>query len=400
MKTINHSKIKIMDYLSNVLDNFTNSIGGNLSTALAALIIIILGWFIAGILKRIIAKLIKKTGIDNKLKNSKISLSDFISKLVYFLVMIFVFTLALEKLGMTSVLEPLKIMLSNFTGFLPNIIGAGLVCYIGYMLATIVSELVELSGDSIQKLTPKLKLPENIDLVKIIKKVVFIFIFIPLLISAFNILNMESISEPATSMLNDFFSAIPKIIVATIILILFVIGGRFLSELIKDLLNSMNINNFFNKAGLSSITGASNIVKMIGNLVYFFIILFGLTTALEKLEFTYLSETLYTVTNYAGKIIFGLIILAIGNWIATIAANNFSKNDNNTFVASIIKIAIIAIFLAIGLRTMGIADEIINLAFGISLATVALTIILSFGLGGREAAGKQMEKILNKFNKN
>lgn len=400
MKTINHSKIKIMDYLSNVLDNFTNSIGGNLSTALAALIIIILGWFIAGILKRIIAKLINKTGIDNKLKNSKISLSDFISKLVYFLVMIFVFTLALEKLGMTSVLEPLKIMLSNFTGFLPNIIGAGLVCYIGYMLATIVSELVELSGDSIQKLTSKLKLPENIDLVKIIKKVVFIFIFIPLLISAFNILNMESISEPATSMLNDFFSAIPKIIVATIILILFVIGGRFLSELIKDLLNSMNINNFFNKAGLSSITGSSNIVKMIGNLVYFFIILFGLTTALEKLEFTYLSETLYTVTNYAGKIIFGLIILAIGNWIATIAANNFSKNDNNTFVASIIKIAIIAIFLAIGLRTMGIADEIINLAFGISLATVALTIILSFGLGGREAAGKQMEKILNKFNKN
>lgn len=389
-----------MDYLSNVLDNFTNSIGGNLSTALAALIIIILGWFIAGILKRIIAKLIKKTGIDNKLKNSKISLSVFISKLVYFLVMIFVFTLALEKLGMTNVLEPLKTMLSNFTGFLPNIIGAGLVCYIGYMLATIVSELVELSGDSIQKLTPKLKLPENIDLVKIIKKVVFIFIFIPLLISAFNILNMESISEPATSMLNDFFSAIPKIIVATIIIILFVIGGRFLSELIKDLLNSMNINNFFNKAGLSSITGTSNIVKMIGNLVYFFIILFGLTTALEKLEFTYLSETLYTVTNYAGKIIFGLIILAIGNWIATIAANNFSKKDNNTFVASIIKIAIIAIFLAIGLRTMGIADEIINLAFGISLATVALTIILSFGLGGREAAGKQMEKILNKFNKN
>jgi len=61
--------------------------------------------------------------------------------------------------------------------------------------------------------------------------------------------------------------------------------------------------------------------------------------------------------------------------------------------------AILSIFLAIGLRTMGIADEIINLAFGITLGTVALTIILSFGLGGREAAGKQMDKILNKFNK-
>ncbi len=387
-----------MDYLSNLLDKLSESIGGNLSSAIAAVIIVILGWFIAGILKRLTAKLIKKTGIDEKLNNDKINLSNFISKLIFFLVMIFVFTLALEKLGMSNVLDPVKNMLSEFTSFLPNIIGAGLVAYIGYMLATIVSELVELSGNSIRNFTPKLKLPENIDFVKIVKKIIFIFIFIPLLISAFNILNMEAISEPATSMLKDFFSAIPKVLVASIILIIFVIGGRFLSELIKDLLNSMNLNNFLNKAGLANITGNTNLVKIIGNLVYFFIILFGLTTALEKLEFNQLTDILYTITNYAGKILFGLVILVIGNWISTIAANNFSKNENNAFVASTIRIAIIAIFLAIGLRTMGIADEIINLAFGISLGTVALTIILSFGLGGREAAGKQMEKILSKFN--
>jgi len=305
-----------MDYLSKLLDNLSESIGGNLSSAIAALIILILGWFIAGIVKRIVAKLIRKTGVDNKLGNSKLKLSSFISKLIYFLVMIFVFILALEKLGMSNVLEPVKNLLNGFTSFLPNIIGAGLVGYIGYMLATIVSELVELSGNSIKSFAPKLRLPENIDLVNILKKIVFIFIFIPLLISAFNILNMESISEPATAMLKDFFSAIPKIIVAACILILFIVGGRFLSELVKDLLNSM-----------------------------------------------------------------------------------ISKKEDNAFVASIIRMAILSIFLAIGLRTMGIADEIINLAFGITLGTVALTIILSFGLGGREAAGKQMDKILNKFNK-
>jgi len=388
-----------MDYLSKLLEKLTESIGGNLSSAIAAILIVIIGWFIAGILKRIVAKLISKTGVDDKLNNSKISLSKFISKLIYFLVMIFVFTLALEKLGMSNVLDPIKNMLDGFTGFLPNIIGAGLVAYIGYMLATIVAELVELSGDSIQKLIPKLKLPENIDFVKIIKKIVFIFIFIPLLISAFKILNMEAISEPATSMLKDFFNAIPKVLVSSIIIIIFVVGGRFLSELIKDLLNSMNLNNFLNKAGLANITGDSNMVKIIGNIVYFFIILFGLTTAMDKLEFSALSEILYTITNYGGKILFGLVILVIGNWISTVAANNFSKNDDNAFVASIIRVAIISIFLAIGLRTMGIADEIINLAFGISLGTVALTIILSFGLGGRDAAGKQMDKILNKFNK-
>ncbi len=387
-----------MDYLSKLLDSLSRSLGGKLSSALAALLIIIIGWFVAGFLKRMTSKVIRKTGVDEKLKSSKISLSKFISKLVYFLIMIFVFTLALEKLGMTNVLDPLKNMLSDFTEFLPNIIGAGLVCYIGYMLATIISELVEFSGDSIQKLVPKLRLPENIDFIGIVKKIVFIFVFIPLLISAFNILNMESISEPATGMLKDFFGAIPKVIIAALILILFIVGGRFLSELIKDLLNSMNLNEFLKRAQLTAIVGDTNIVKIIGNLVYFFIVLFGITTAVDKLEFGHLSEILYTITNYSGKILLGLVILAIGNWISSVAANNFAKNDNNKFVASIIRIAVIAIFLAIGLRTMGIADEIVNLAFGILLGTVALTIILSFGLGGREAAGKQMEKILQKFN--
>jgi len=388
-----------MDYLSNVLDNLTHSIGGNLSSAIAALLILIIGWFVAGIIKRIISKLIKKTGIDEKLGDSKIQLSSFISKLIYFLVMIFVFILALEKLGMSNVLDPVKNMLNGFTSYLPNIIGAGLVAYIGYMLATIISELVELSGNSIKSFAPKLRLPENVDLVNIIKKIVFIFIFIPLLISAFNILNMDSISEPATAMLRDFFNAIPKILVAVCIIILFVVGGRFLSELIKDLLNSMNVNNFLNKSGLDDVTGNTNMVKIIGNIVYFFIVLFGITTAIEKLEFAALATILYTITAYSGKILFGLVILAVGNWISKIASNNFSKNENNSFIASIIRVAILAIFLAIGLRTMGIADEIINLAFGITLGTVALTIVLSFGLGGREAAGRQMDKILNKFNK-
>ncbi|UKM63797.1 mechanosensitive ion channel [Flavobacteriaceae bacterium GSB9] len=387
-----------MDYLSNLLDSITETLGADLSNALAALIIVIIGWFVARLLKRLVLKLFKSTGIDEKLHNSKISLSKFISKLVYFLIMIFVFSLALEKMGMSNVLDPLKNMLDDFTRFLPNIIGAGLVCYIGYMLATIVSELVELSGDSIQKLVRKLRMPENIDLVDVVKKVVFILIFIPLLISAFNILNLDSISEPATAMLGNFFDAVPKIILASLILILFVVGGRFLSELIKDLLNSINLNNFFNKAGLGSITGNYNLVGIIGNLIYYFIILFGITTAVEKLEFAHLSDILYTITNYSAKILFGLVILAIGNWLANIAATNFSKTDKNGFVTSVIRVAIIAIFLAIGMRSMGIADEIINLAFGISLGTVALTIVLSFGLGGREAAGKQMSKILDKFN--
>jgi hypothetical protein len=44
-----------------------------------------------------------------------------------------------------------------------------------------------------------------------------------------------------------------------------------------------------------------------------------------------------------------------------------------------------------GLRAMGIADDIVNLAFGLTLGAAAVAIALAFGLGGRQAAGRQME---------
>ena len=205
-----------MNYLQNMIDSLSSSVGGFLPSTIAAILILIIGWFIAGFIKRVLTKVIKKTGVDEKMGGGKMSISKFAGKLIYLLIMIFVFMLALEKLGMTSVLEPVKNLLSGFTNFIPNLVGAGLVGYIGYMLATIVSELVGLSGDAIQGLVPKLKLPENIDLVNILKKIVFIFIFIPLLITALNILNMDSISVPATNMLEQFFAAIPKILMAVV----------------------------------------------------------------------------------------------------------------------------------------------------------------------------------------
>jgi len=372
---------------------------GSFGGPISALIILIVGWFVAGIIKRLVKKMVNKTGIDQKLQSDKIEISALASKLVYFLIMIFVFVLALDKLGLNSVLDPLKNMLNKFTDYLPNIFGASLVAYIGYMLANIVSELVGLSGNTIQKIAPKLKLPENLDLVSIFKKVVFIFIFIPMLIQALNLLKMDSISVPATAMLQNFFDAIPKIIVAVVVIMIFVVGGRFLSGFVKDLLDSFNLNKIMTKANINTNSKSINYSKTVGNIVYFFIVIFGIVTAVEKLEFIQLTEILHTIVAFSSKILVGLLILGVGNWVANMASANFAKGTDNKFVASIIKIAILAIFLAMGLKTMGLADEIVNLAFGITLGTIAVTIALSFGLGGREAAGKQMAKIIDKFNK-
>ena len=46
---------------------------------------------------------------------------------------------------------------------------------------------------------------------------------------------------------------------------------------------------------------------------------------------------------------------------------------------------------------MGIANSIVDLAFGLTLGAVAVAVALAYGLGGREAAGEHMKKILGKF---
>lgn len=48
---------------------------------------------------------------------------------------------------------------------------------------------------------------------------------------------------------------------------------------------------------------------------------------------------------------------------------------------------------------MGVANSTVELAFGLTLGALAVTISLSYGPGGREAAGKHMEEIINKMKK-
>lgn len=43
------------------------------------------------------------------------------------------------------------------------------------------------------------------------------------------------------------------------------------------------------------------------------------------------------------------------------------------------------------LRQMGLANEIINLAFGLLLGAVAVAAALAFGLGARDVAGRHVE---------
>ena len=135
------------------------------------------------------------------------------------------------------------------------------------------------------------------------------------------------------------------------------------------------------------------------SLLFVAIMFTAVISALEKLQMVGISEVLSGLLVLAGQILLGLIILAFGNFLSNVAYKALSKVEGATTVAVVARYAILIVVLAIGLNAMGIADTIVNLAFGLSFGAIAVAVALSFGLGGREAAGKQMEYMLAKFRK-
>ncbi len=387
--------------LTDFFNNFLTQIGNFLPGVLGALAVLIIGWFLAGIFRRLTHKLLKKTDLDNRIfrgSSSNVSPEKFISKLVYYLILMIVLMIVLEMLGVHNVLDPLKTMVGEFMSVIPNIIAAGIIGFAGYIIANFASKVVGFAGNKMDNYSQKLGISTDIDLGGLVKKVVFIIVFIPLLIAALDQLNIKAISDPFKEMLTTFINAIPNILIAGIIITVFYIGGRFLVGIVRDLLKGLGVDNMASKLNLTSIIGENqSLSKLIANVGFFFLMFTGVIAGVEKLNFPQFSAILNNILELSAQIFFGLAIMAVGNWIANIAYNALAKSDGNTFMASMARIAALGLFLAIALRTMGIANDIVNLAFGLTLGAVAVAIALSFGLGGREAAGKQMEHILSKF---
>jgi hypothetical protein len=74
-----------------------------------------------------------------------------------------------------------------------------------------------------------------------------------------------------------------------------------------------------------------------------------------------------------------------------------SGNPQARILGQIARIAIIALVSAMALQQIGVASDIVNLAFGLLLGAIAVAIALAFGLGGRDIAREQVQEWLNSF---
>jgi hypothetical protein len=91
----------------------------------------------------------------------------------------------------------------------------------------------------------------------------------------------------------------------------------------------------------------------------------------------------------------GLVVLALGLYLANLAEETIRSSGmrNSGLLATFARYAILLLALTMSLRQMGVAEDIITLAFGLLLGSAAVAAAIAFGWGGRELAREQLEKL-------
>ncbi|NNP71827.1 hypothetical protein A7P53_04995 [Acinetobacter defluvii] len=394
--------------LSSISSPFSNMIQQFLlfiPQLLAAIAIGFVGWIVANLVKVGLKNLLDRTQLDEKL-SAEVGvnpISHNIADIVYWLILLLFLPIVLSILGLQGLLIPVQNMVNEAISYLPNIFIAGVIVFVGYILAKIVRGIVEGLSNSLnlQTQAEKIGLFKNSNLAKLLGSFVFAIVMITSLIVAFEALGIQAISQPATAMLAEIMYAIPHIIAAGLILIVAYVVSRFVGRLVAEVVAGTGVDEVPAKLDVQRFLGTTKISSVVGYLIVFFTMLFAVSEAANRLGFEQISGLISMFIQFGADILLGAVILVIGFWLANLVANIVQRGEYNSsrWLGNLVRILIMGLVIAMGLRAMGIADSIVNLAFGLTLGAVAVAFALAFGLGGRQPAERVLTDLIDKAKK-
>ena len=382
--------------------NMVNQVLAFIPNLIGAIALGVIGWVVATVARTAINAALAKTSMDERLSAQAgvKPMSSTIADMVYWFILLVVLTMVLGQLELDGLFAPLTNMVDKIFSFIPNILIAGVVFVVGYIIAKVVRGIVTnlVSTFNVQELASKAGLSEQNSLPNIAGSLAFLVVIIPTIIAALNALKIEVIARPATNMLNKIMEALPNIFMAVAILVVTFYVVRMVANIIKGLIENTQINQLPAKVGLQETMGDKKISDLVGYAIIFFAMLFAAIAAADLLGFEPISAIITMFIAFGANIILGAIILFIGFWLANIIAGVVERSEQGSqFLANIVRVLIMGLVLAMGLKAMGIADSIVNLAFGLTLGAVAVAFALSFGLGGQEAAARFLRKMQDKM---
>ena len=422
-----------MTALTEPLNGMLNQIFVYLPKLVSAGVLLLLAWIAGSLLRRIVTGVLSRVNIERRLAEpagieptTESVLPQTIGNFVYWLTFLVLLPAVLDALGLQGLLQPVQQMLAKIVGFLPNLFAAALIMLIGWLGARIVQQVVTnvLDATGINDFGRRVGVATGLgieSLSGLAGTVSYAVILIISAIAALESLNFRAISDPASSMLEGALAAVPSILVAAGILLIGYLVARLVARVVDDVLRQIGFNALLQRLGIAEVTVAEERSPSIaeatsaeerpatakatlalerppsqlaGYVAMVAVLLFSAIEATAQLGFQDLAGMFVKLTLLFGKIVLGAVIFGFGLYLASVFGRIASRRGGayGSILGTIVRVAIVSLALFMGLREMGIANEIITLAFGLILGSAAIAAAIAFGMGGRDLAKKHMEQ--------
>lgn len=371
-----------------------------------AIIIIGLGYIVSKIAEKIVESAINRTGIGKQAQTTGGNIGKSVSKAVFWVLFLIFILMGLGQFpALADQLGFLNGMMDNIFAYLPQLLTGAVVFGVGVMLANVVKNALTslLEVAHVDRLASRFGFVEEADSPTTknsianslggLAKAVVVLIFA---IAAIGIWDIPGFSEDVTGMLGTILDYIPSILAAAIILGVAVFIGRFVSNLVKNTLPALGVDNSLKTVASLDGEGPNFIPsQVIATVAFVGIVLMGLTAAMKALGIPELTNVFNTLLEVGGRVVLGAIIIGAGLFIANFVSKIVTQTAGD-LAGTIIKYATIVIVTFMGLAQMELGEEIVNAAFqyGLGAAAVAAGLggAVAFGMGGREWAGKKLDE--------
>ncbi len=215
-------------------------------------------------------------------------------------------------------------------------------------------------------------------------------------------------SDSLASVWGIFASFVPTLLLAIILFIVGMVIASIVGKAIAQVINSLKVDKFFQSAGAEEVLTRMglklNVGKFFGVIVKWFIAIVFLIASLQIVKLTQVSQFIsQMILLYLPAVIITAIVLILATIIAdttkklVIASAKAANISSANTLGTVAKYAIWIFAIMIVLPQFGIDGTIINILFGGIVAVFAIAGGLAFGLGGKEAAARAIDKVSRDF---
>lgn len=211
---------------------------------------------------------------------------------------------------------------------------------------------------------------------------------------------MESVTRSLSEGLSTFFSFIPQLIGALVILIIGYIVAKVLQAVVGRVLQAVGFDRWMERSGIKQFFDRAQTrqtpATILGKLVFWFVFIIAITMATDALGISQVSAVFSQLIAYIPNIIAAVLILVLAGLLAQFVAGLVRGATGINVLGTVAQAAIMVYAVFAALTQLQIAVELTAPTFLIVLGAVALAAAIAFGWGSRNVAQDIVEKAYNR----